>query len=192
MPTVWSGSAHPFNSSELPAELKKWKASKGPRLSDAWAPKNGDVFIDNYFTLCEGFVRAKWRAQVSAPAPAVEGDDKAQAEVAERPSDAFVFDPTKAHATPANRIQAEFNAALMFFLREVLSEDILARVIHIYNSEEEPRSITWAQMLKVIKANQPQPDSIELLVDLVSRKRASSESARVVQSFIPYATCDGQ
>ena len=175
----------PFNSSELPGDLKKWKASKSPRLTDAWAPKNADVFIENYFTLCEGYTRAKWRSQdaaAAAPVAAAEAKAEGEQQAVESPSYAFTFDADSAFNAPSNaqqRMQADFNAVLMFYLREVLSEDILARVIHLYNSEEEPKLISWSKMLKVIKANQPQQDGIELLVDLMSRKRSSGESLHV-------------
>ena len=175
----------PFNSSELPGDLKKWKASKSPRLTDAWAPKNADVFIENYYTLCEGYTRAKWRSQAAAaaaPVAAAEAKAEGERQAVESPSYAFTFDADSAFNAPSNaqqRMQADFNAVLMFYLREVLSEDILARVIHLYNSEEEPKLISWSKMLKVIKANQPQQDAIELLVDLMSRKRSSGESLHV-------------
>ena len=75
----------PFNSSELPADLKKWKTEKNPKLSDAWAPLNAAVFIENYYTLCEGYFRAKLRALASASAVQSDRGKNAEVQLVERP-----------------------------------------------------------------------------------------------------------
>lgn len=173
--------APPFNSSEMPSDLKKWKLSKGPKLSDIWALPNATVFIQNYLTMCEEYTRQKWRAQgaVSSRAAPESGEEKASGPVTTPSALAFKFDPNAAFATPTSdlqQMQADFNSVLMFFLKEVLHEDILSRVIHAFNVSDEPKSITWSQMLAIINIHLVQLGGLALLTDMVCIRRANGES----------------
>ncbi len=51
-------------------------------------------------------------------------------------ADVFVFDSSKAFpdaSSDQERLQNEMNQVLFFFLRDVLGEDVLARVVNLLN-----------------------------------------------------------
>ena len=66
----------------------------------------------------------------------------------------------------------------MFFLRDVLAKDILARVFHLYNASGNAKTITWNSVLKVIKANQPRTCALELITEFTSKKRDSGSNIK--------------
>ena len=53
----------PFGTSKKPAELQKWISSASSlKLTDDWAPQHADIFIENYLTMCDAYIRSMWRS----------------------------------------------------------------------------------------------------------------------------------
>ena len=152
-------------------------ATKPKLLTDEWAAQHAYIFIQDYVTICRGHCASNWRAQGSPPTtdkPSSEVKEVAQAKVAA--ADVFVFDSSKAFPDAAKdqeQLQNEMNQVLFFFLRDVLGEDVLARVVDLLNGARKPKEITWDVVLAVIYANQPKANAIELLAEFVTKRRGT-------------------
>ena len=51
----------------------------------------------------------------------------------------------------------------MFFLRDVLDDEMLARIVHLYNTADHPKGISWEKvsLMTVIKANRPATSDLQ-------------------------------
>ena len=92
---------------------------------------------------------------------------------------AFRFDKATTYSQPvglAQVMQSELTQALLYYLREVLEDEILARLALLYNQVEDEKTITWEGGERAIRANMVQPDALDLMEDLVTAVRESGST----------------
>ena len=158
--------APPFHLHELLPALEKWRSLPGRKLlSDSYAYENAAAFKSDYEGMVLSFCVGKWSKSK---------DEKELSPIS------LSFDSNEnykvASDASAQRCQ-DYSRSLLFYSKGILDEKLVARVVRYRASCDDPLSISWSAVWKVITSSMMLPNEQFLVRELACLRRQNSEGA---------------
>ena len=152
---------HPSGSTDLPKDLASWKKnSNSKELDGTMAQAFATRFLKNFVSIIQPFAVDQLIAQTKKGLG--EGKESGWQEAV----DSFVFNSgewyTGGDLAPGQLLNNYVTASLRYFLKEVVADDLLARLRAAYLQADHPETMTWVEVVKTLGTFRA-PDPLVLL-----------------------------
>lgn len=167
----------PFGVIERVKTIDDWAAgkltdSKPQKLSSEWALTNAERFLQDYEATILTHCTKKWKLLTKT-----EFGSRGDALTAN-----FQFDATNPPLADSKvkdpnvvKMNQEYNAALLYYLREVVDLRLAERISNWKILSDDPNELSWYNAQIVIKRHLTSPRGMDLVCDLVCLKRRDGE-----------------